>query len=126
MFSPVVDSLRSIQRVSELEKMRHVLSCKRVSLSSLSESVRVFDPEILQEIISKLAVELGPHAHDARLVVLSQTSTLVDDIVAGNSYVCCVVDKSSYQILKQRELTPEVRTANIIWDAVVELEDKPE
>lgn len=52
---------------------------------------------------------------------------LFDDIVAANnSYVCRVRDNSSYQILEQRELTAEARTANITFNAVVALGDKPE
>jgi hypothetical protein len=78
MFSPVVDSLRSIQRVSELRKVQRLLGCGRASLGSLSESVRVFDPELLQDIISELAADLQPHARDPRLAELRQTITLVD------------------------------------------------
>jgi hypothetical protein len=78
LFSPVVDSLRSIQRVSELRKVQRLLGCGRASLGSLSESVRVFDPELLQDIISELGGELQPHARDPRLAELQQTITLVD------------------------------------------------
>jgi hypothetical protein len=78
MFSPVVDSLRSIQRVSELRKVQRLLGCGRASLGSLSESVRIFDPELLQDIISELAADLQPHARDPRLAELRQTITLVD------------------------------------------------
>ena len=78
MFSPVVDSLRGIQRVSELRKVQRLLGCGRASLGSLSESVRVFDPELLQSILSELAVNLQPHARDPRLAELQQTITLVD------------------------------------------------
>jgi hypothetical protein len=209
MFSPVVDSLRSIQRVSELRKVQRLLGCGRASLGSLSESVRVFDPELLQDIISELAVDLQPHARDPRLAELRQTIRLVDgtllpaltrvaeamwlttrtgtahhawrlhtqfqldrhvplrmdltagknsgesdektvlrqhlaadhlyvmdrwyaqfklfdDIVAaGSSYVCRVRDNSSYEIHEQRELTAEARAANVTFDAVVALGDKP-
>jgi len=210
MFSPVVDSLRSIQRVSELRKVQRLLGCGRASLGSLSESVRVFDPELLQDIISELAVDLQPHARDPRLAELRQTITLVDGtllpaltrvaeamwlttrtgtahhawrlhtqfhldrhmpqrmdltagknsgesdektvlrqhlaadhlyvmdrwyaqfklfdeiVAAGSSYVCRVRDNSSYEIHQQHELTAEARSANITFDAVVALGDKPE
>ena len=82
MFSPVVDSLRSIQQVSELRKVQRLLGCGRASLGSLSESVRVFDPELLQDIISELAVDLQPHARDPRLAELRQTITLVCPVPA--------------------------------------------
>lgn len=210
LFSPVVDSLRSIQRVSELAKVQRLLGCGRASLGSLSESVRVFDPELLQDIIAELSGELAPHARDPRLAELQQTITLVDgtllpaltrvaeamwlttrtgtahhawrlhtqfhldrhvparmdltsgknsgqsdektvlrqhlaadhlyvmdrwyaqfklfdDIVAAqSSYVCRVRDNSSYQVLEQRELTAESQAANVVFDAVVALGDKPE
>lgn len=209
MFSPIVDSLRSIQRVSELRKVQRLLGCGRASLGSLSESARVFDPELLQDILSELAADLQPHARDPRLAELRQTITLVDgtllpaltriaeamwlttrtgtahhawrlhtqfhldrhvplrmdltagknsgesdektvfrqhlaadhlyvmdrwyaqfklfdDIVAaGSSYVCRVRDNSSYEIHQQHELTAEARAANIVFDAVVVLGDKP-
>jgi len=44
LFSPVVDSLRGIQRVSELRKVQRPVGLRPASLGSLSESVRVFDP----------------------------------------------------------------------------------
>ena len=209
MFSPIVDSLRSIQRVSELRKVQRLLGCGRASLGSLSESARVFDPELLQDILSELAADLQPHARDPRLAELRQTITLVDgtllpaltriaeamwlttrtgtahhawrlhtqfhldrhvplrmdltagknsgksdektvlrqhlaadhlyvmdrwyaqfklfdDIVAaGSSYVCRVRDNSSYEIHQQRELTAEAHAANITFDAIVALGDKP-
>lgn len=210
MFSPSVDSLRGIQRISELKKVQRLLGCGRASLGSLSESVRVFDPELLQEIIAELSREITPHARDPRLAGLQQTITLVDgtllpaltrvaeamwlttrtgtahhawrlhtqfhldrhvparmdltsgknsgesdektalrqhlaadhlyvmdrwyaqfklfdDIVAADSsYVCRVRDNSAYQVLEQRELTAEARAANIVFDAVVALGNKPE
>jgi hypothetical protein len=51
---------------------------------------------------------------------------LFDEIVAaGSSYVCRVRDNSSYEIHQQRELTAEALAANITFDAVVALGDKP-
>lgn len=69
---------RVIQRVSELRKVQSLLGCGRASLGSLSESVRIFDPELLQDITSELAADLQPHARDPRLAELRQTITLVD------------------------------------------------
>jgi hypothetical protein len=78
LFSPAVDSLRCIQRMGELRKVQRLLGCGRASLGSLSESVRVFEPELLQEIIAELGAELTPHARDPRLAELRQAITLVD------------------------------------------------
>ena len=64
MFTPAISSLRDIQRASELKKVRQALTPQgrppagRVSLGSLSESVRVFDPELLQPLMQELASRL--------------------------------------------------------------------
>jgi len=78
LFSPAVESLRGIQRMGELRKVQRLLGCGRASLGSLSESVRVFEPDLLQKIITELGAELAPHARDPRLAELRQAITLVD------------------------------------------------
>ena len=55
LFSPVIESLRDLQRACALDKVRKRLGVNRASLGSLSESVAIFDPAPLKEI----AVELG-------------------------------------------------------------------
>jgi hypothetical protein len=54
-FSPVVKSLRGIQQATTLDKVRRLFGCGRVSRGSLSEASRVFDPELLHEIIGELS-----------------------------------------------------------------------
>jgi hypothetical protein len=78
LFNPVVVSLRSLQQASELKKVQKKLGCARASLGSLSESSHVFAPELLQEIIAELGVQLQPIAADTRLADLRHTVTLVD------------------------------------------------
>jgi hypothetical protein len=51
MFNPICTSLRAIQQASELKKVQRILGCSRSSLGSLSESARVFDSELMQEVI---------------------------------------------------------------------------
>ena len=58
LFNPTVTSLRALQQASELKKVQRKLRCKRASLGSLSESVAVFDPELLQRIIEELGQKL--------------------------------------------------------------------
>jgi hypothetical protein len=60
LFNPVLTSLRSIQQASELKKVQKQLGCGRASLGSLSEATRVFDPELLREIIGELAEQTQP------------------------------------------------------------------
>ncbi len=60
LFNPTVTSLRGLQQASELKKVQRKLGCKRASLGSLSESVAVFDPELLKRIIEELGEKLQP------------------------------------------------------------------
>lgn len=78
MFSPAIDSLRAIQRTSELPKVRKLLGCSRTSLGSLSEAARVFDPDLLLEVIAELSQQLLPLAKDPRLADVKTTLTLCD------------------------------------------------
>ena len=78
MFNPVRDSLRALQEASKLKKVQRVLKVPRSSLGSLSEAARVFDSELIIDIIGQLAQQLGPVNHDARLNDFDQILTLVD------------------------------------------------
>jgi hypothetical protein len=78
MFNPVVSSLRAIQQASELKKVQRKLGCGRASLGSLSESSRVFNPELLREVIAELGTQLESVARDKRLGQVPHTLTAVD------------------------------------------------
>jgi hypothetical protein len=78
LFNPAVRSLRALQQASELKKVQRRLGCLRAALGSLSESVQVFEPERLKEIIAELGQQLAPIAQDSRLKDLQYTITLVD------------------------------------------------
>jgi hypothetical protein len=78
MFSPAIDSLRAIQQASAMPKVRKRLGVSRVSLGSLSEAARVFDPSLLAEVIAELGQELVPLAADPRLKDVRHTITLSD------------------------------------------------
>ena len=78
LFNPAVKTLRSLQQTSELKNVQRRLGCPRISLGSFSESVDVFDPERLKEIIGELGQRLQPHSRDPRLKDLRHTVTLVD------------------------------------------------
>ncbi len=80
--NPLIDSVRSLQHASELEKITEQLGVKRFSLGSFSESVRVFDPEKLREIITQLAGEMNPVNADPRLKThLDQALVMADGTV---------------------------------------------
>jgi hypothetical protein len=78
LFNPIVRSLRAIQQASELKNVQKKLACARASLGSLSESVHVFDPTLLEGIIAELGQQLQPLATDPKLKDLKQVVTLVD------------------------------------------------
>jgi len=62
-FNPVVTSLRGIQQASELDKVQRLFGTDRVSRGSLSEASRVFDPELLHDIVGDLATKALPLIH---------------------------------------------------------------
>ena len=66
-FNPVVKSLRAIVQASTLDKVQRLFGCQGVSRSSLSEASRVFDPDLLHNIIGDLAEQALPvvHGHEA-------------------------------------------------------------
>jgi hypothetical protein len=70
LFNPVMQSVRGIQAASGLKKVQKQLGTGRVSLGSLSESTRVFDPALLVPLIEELLADLpashpgpGPRRH---------------------------------------------------------------
>lgn len=78
MFNPICVSLRALKQASELRKVQRVLGVPRSSLGSLSEAARVFDSELLKEIVEQLALELKPMRHDPRLDDVGAILTAVD------------------------------------------------
>ncbi len=80
LFNPVVTSLRALQQASELKKVQRKLGCKRASLGSLSESVAVFEPELLKRIIDKLGEKLQP-VHNVGRGYVKHALTAVDGSV---------------------------------------------
>lgn len=54
LFNPTLQSLRGLSQASALKKVQQAIGGGRVSMGSLSESVRVFDPELLLPIVEEL------------------------------------------------------------------------
>ena len=78
-FNPSMKSLRELQAASRLDHVRRKLGCNKTSLGSLSEALRVFDPELLVEIIQELLAQLPDSpAADPRLKELRHIPTAVD------------------------------------------------
>jgi hypothetical protein len=78
LFNPTCNSLRAIQRISQLEEVQRKLGVPRCSLGSLSEAARVFDSRPLQQIMTALAREVRPVACSAKLPELKEILTIVD------------------------------------------------
>ena len=71
MFNPICTSLRAVQQASELKKVQRKLECSRASLGSLSESARVFDSKLMQEVIQNLSKKVQPISSNSKLDELS-------------------------------------------------------
>ena len=77
-FNPILTSLRGIQQASALKKVQKKLGCPRASLGSLSDAARVFDAQVLQEIIGHVVDQLGPIDHRKGYDQVHGVLTLVD------------------------------------------------
>jgi len=77
-FNPVIESLRAIREVSQLEKVRRVLGIHSTSLGSLSEAGNVFDYKLLTPILKGLAEKAIPLETDFRLKGLEKVLTAFD------------------------------------------------
>jgi hypothetical protein len=77
-FNPIITSLRGMQAVSDMSKVREKLGIRRVSLGSLSESVHLFDPEILGGVFQNLAQRAAERPQDERLKDLEEILTVAD------------------------------------------------
>ena len=82
-FNPALNSLRGLQIATGFEKAQKTLGLRRMSLGSMSESARLFDPALLAEVFADLAARAKPRATDPRLKDLSQVLTVVRDDSAG-------------------------------------------
>ena len=80
-FNPAITSLRGLQRATGFRKVQKALGIRRMSLGSMSESVRVFDPDLLAHVFEPLAQAAPQRAYDPRLKSLRQVLTVVDGTV---------------------------------------------
>jgi len=82
-FNPILTSMRGLVEASKLEKVRKKLGVLPTSLGSLSEAASVFDPDLMQGIVSELGSRLTPIKHDSRLDQVPGILTLVDGTVVS-------------------------------------------
>jgi hypothetical protein len=79
-FNSILTSLRSLQQITELEKVRTLLGIRHVSLGSFSEAARVFDAEVVHRLILELATTAIP-LHQGREAEALRGLTAVDGTV---------------------------------------------
>lgn len=77
-FTPVLDSLRGLQQVSDIDSLRQRLKLPRFSLGSFSEAVSLFDPALLAKIVEEIGGDLPDIEADPRLRGLDKRPTPVD------------------------------------------------
>jgi Transposase DDE domain len=81
LFNPLIDSMRTLQKVADLPEVRQRLGIRRFSLGSFSESCRVFEPSMLRRVVQQLAAGLRPLGRHELLADLPGALTLVDSTV---------------------------------------------
>jgi hypothetical protein len=90
LFNPLIDSMRTLQKVADLPEVQERLGVKRFNLGSFSESCRVFEPAMLQQVIDQLAKGLRPVQRPELLRQLPGKLTLVDSTVVDT--LCTVAE----------------------------------
>lgn len=81
--NPSLTSLRALQNASNWEKVRQRLEIPRVSLGSLSESVRVFDPALVRPILKELADLARPHFKGREAAALANLTAVDGSVFAA-------------------------------------------
>jgi hypothetical protein len=81
--NPSLDSLRALQNASNWAKVRKKLGIPRVSLGSLSESARVFDPALVRPILKELAGLARPHFQGREAEALANLTAVDGSVFAA-------------------------------------------
>jgi hypothetical protein len=77
-FTPVLDSVRGLQQVSDIDSLRQRLKLPRFSLGSFSEAASLFNPALLAKIVQEIGACLPDIETDPRLRGLGKRPTAVD------------------------------------------------
>ena len=80
-WNPLINSINDLREAALLPNVAKVMGLKRFSAGSFSESVRIFQPQLLVPIIAELAKDLLPQSIDPRLSEFKDALTLVDGTV---------------------------------------------
>ena len=75
-FNPSLTSLRALQQASNWDKIQKKFGIRRVSLGSLSESARIFDPALVRPLIKELAAQATPHLPRGQAAALADLTAV--------------------------------------------------
>jgi hypothetical protein len=121
MFNPICTSLRALQQASELNKVQRILGCARASLGSLSEAARVFDSELLKEIILELSGQLPQVCRipglDASHGILTAVDGTLIEAVANMAWATWRSDRNGIKVHTQFEILKGVPVDMEVTDA---------
>lgn len=81
--NPSLDSLRALQQASNWETMRRKLGIRHVSLGSLSESVRVFDPALVRPMLRELGELVRPQLKGREAEALANLTAVDGSVFAA-------------------------------------------
>jgi hypothetical protein len=77
-FNPIVKSMGGIVQASTFEKVQEILGVSATSKASFSEAPSVFEPDLLEEVVTELSARVRVMQHDGRLDEVPGVITLVD------------------------------------------------
>ena len=131
LFNPVIDSLRGLQQCSGFDKVRKRLGVGRASIGSLSESVALFEPELLRGIAEELHEQLPvnkPHDFggvDKRITavdgsvfkVLAQIAQLAWLPTAGGKSSCGFRLHAQFEVFRKSAVRIDVTGSSPKGDA---------
>lgn len=82
-YNPTLTSLQGVQNCTNWERVRKTLGIQYASAGSLSESVRVFDPEFLRPIIQELAGKALPQTKGEEAEALRGLTAVDGSVFSG-------------------------------------------
>lgn len=122
MFNPICNSLRCLQRISELKKVQKKFGVARASLGSLSEASTVFDSDLLKNIIQELSLKLPNvskiNGFDNSMGTLTAVDGSLIEATGKMAWALWQTDRNGikvhcqYEILKGVPVDMEVTDAN--------------
>jgi hypothetical protein len=100
-FTPALESLRALQQATNWKQTERKLGLGRTSLGSLSEASRVFDAELLREIVQELARQALPLSRGQEAEALQGLTAVDSSLFRGVSQMAWALwQDESHRALK--------------------------